>query len=543
MDEQIVKLTIRQEGQPDHVVDLPPGIVRVGRAADNELVLPQDRVSRRHARLDVREDVVVVEDGGSANGTWYREERVQRQKLRDGDAITIGSFTLVFSIPRAPKREVTEPVQPFLLLDPMPSPLAQPAAAPQPMVAPAPNPAPTAIPAPMPAPGGFGVPELQLRSSAGPGRTRFRKMSLSAGPRAGGFMRNHIGKLTAGIAIAAMLVVAIKFVGNTMVDGPTLGPRDRDPEAPPPPTVIAGKGQASQETIDAMLGEANAHFAGRRYLDAARGYAAVHQLNPANATATKMGYHATEFMVVQAMFDTVSERAQQRSERQASREAALALASDALAGEGQLTAARRAVAAELEQTPEDQELLALRDELEGKRRTGIRDAHARGKRAHEREVAALYEKAQATLSRGDDMAAYAEFAAVLAADSEKETEWYWKAEDLQRRIRSDRAELGKESYRAGVAAKRSGDFLVARAKLQQALRDDPFHASARRHLDEVQSKLDQQALQLWSRAEVYEKTNQVELAVGEYQKVLNYSAASSSPLARKAQARIDALLQ
>jgi two-component system, cell cycle response regulator len=69
--------------------------VRVGRSQDSELWLADDGVSRRHASL-LREGAGwVVQDEGSANGTFVAGVKVDRHELRDGDVLQFGP-TAVF---------------------------------------------------------------------------------------------------------------------------------------------------------------------------------------------------------------------------------------------------------------------------------------------------------------------------------------------------------------------------------------------------------------------------------------------------------------
>jgi pSer/pThr/pTyr-binding forkhead associated (FHA) protein len=93
-----VELVVSKEGSPDRVVELMPGTVRIGRADDNELVLADVSVSRRHARLVVDAKSVTIDDLGSGNGTYYRGEELQTQELQNGDAIVIEPFVLKFRI-------------------------------------------------------------------------------------------------------------------------------------------------------------------------------------------------------------------------------------------------------------------------------------------------------------------------------------------------------------------------------------------------------------------------------------------------------------
>lgn len=62
----------------------------VGRSSDVDMVLIEDMVSRRHARLECVDDIS-IEDLGSTNGTFVNGERIQRTKLLEGDRVLIGT--------------------------------------------------------------------------------------------------------------------------------------------------------------------------------------------------------------------------------------------------------------------------------------------------------------------------------------------------------------------------------------------------------------------------------------------------------------------
>ena len=95
---EAIELIVQKEGAPDRVLDLSPGTVRIGRAEDNELVLADISVSRRHARLVVDDQTVTIEDLGSGNGTYFRGAQVQEHSLGDGDTVVIDPFVLKFRI-------------------------------------------------------------------------------------------------------------------------------------------------------------------------------------------------------------------------------------------------------------------------------------------------------------------------------------------------------------------------------------------------------------------------------------------------------------
>lgn len=59
--------------------------------------IASESVSRRHARILVREGEAVLEDLGSKNGTWLRKNRIKGPvPLADGDEIRLGNVHLVF---------------------------------------------------------------------------------------------------------------------------------------------------------------------------------------------------------------------------------------------------------------------------------------------------------------------------------------------------------------------------------------------------------------------------------------------------------------
>ena len=71
--------------------------ILVGRAPSADLVLDDPRVSRLHARIEMRDDGVFVEDLGSRNGTSVDGEAVtEPRRLEVDDEVTVGAAALVF---------------------------------------------------------------------------------------------------------------------------------------------------------------------------------------------------------------------------------------------------------------------------------------------------------------------------------------------------------------------------------------------------------------------------------------------------------------
>jgi ABC transport system ATP-binding/permease protein len=75
----------------------PDGLA-IGRAADNDLALGGERVSRRHARIEERDGACWIVDLGSRHGTTVNGEPVgaEPRRLTSGDAIEVGDELLRF---------------------------------------------------------------------------------------------------------------------------------------------------------------------------------------------------------------------------------------------------------------------------------------------------------------------------------------------------------------------------------------------------------------------------------------------------------------
>ncbi len=77
----------------EYPLGLQPEIV-VGRSSDLDMVLVEDMVSRRHARLSCTDAQIFIEDLGSTNGTFVNGEKIARASLKEGDRVLIGTSIL-----------------------------------------------------------------------------------------------------------------------------------------------------------------------------------------------------------------------------------------------------------------------------------------------------------------------------------------------------------------------------------------------------------------------------------------------------------------
>jgi hypothetical protein len=63
----------------------------IGRSSDLDMVLVEDMVSRRHAKITSTEAEVYIQDLGSTNGTFVNGEKISRSRLNEADRILVGT--------------------------------------------------------------------------------------------------------------------------------------------------------------------------------------------------------------------------------------------------------------------------------------------------------------------------------------------------------------------------------------------------------------------------------------------------------------------
>ena len=104
------EITVGLEGLPDGVgmlvvkrgpnagskFMLDADVTRAGRHPESDIFLDDITVSRRHAEFEKGADGYVVRDVGSLNGTYLNRERIDEDRLANGDEVQIGKFKLVF---------------------------------------------------------------------------------------------------------------------------------------------------------------------------------------------------------------------------------------------------------------------------------------------------------------------------------------------------------------------------------------------------------------------------------------------------------------
>ncbi|RLB56245.1 MAG: hypothetical protein DRJ42_03885 [Deltaproteobacteria bacterium] len=120
-------LRVEQGKDKDKEFVLNPGETGVGRSIDNDVILTDIAVSRRHLTIVLSDaGLLKIVDLGSGNGSTVNGSRVREAPLNQGDRIELGETTLVVEIPG--QEEMTAP-QPGAPVHP---------GAPAPVLAPAP---------------------------------------------------------------------------------------------------------------------------------------------------------------------------------------------------------------------------------------------------------------------------------------------------------------------------------------------------------------------------------------------------------------------
>ena len=70
------------------------GEMIIGRATELDLVLAEDMVSRKHAKLTAQAGALTIADLGSTNGTFLNGEKIQTANLKHHDRVLIGTSIL-----------------------------------------------------------------------------------------------------------------------------------------------------------------------------------------------------------------------------------------------------------------------------------------------------------------------------------------------------------------------------------------------------------------------------------------------------------------
>jgi ABC-type multidrug transport system ATPase subunit/predicted component of type VI protein secretion system len=95
--------------RPGRAAEAPAGSVKIGRATDNDIVIPDVLASRHHATLmPAAGGGTEIVDNRSINGTFVNGARVDAAPLHEGDVVTIGNIDLIFAGGTLARRNETD---------------------------------------------------------------------------------------------------------------------------------------------------------------------------------------------------------------------------------------------------------------------------------------------------------------------------------------------------------------------------------------------------------------------------------------------------
>ena len=91
------KITVMVDGKPGQVYALGMGTTSIGRSPDNDIHIPEERVSRKHAQIAFGPGGYAIYDLNSENGTYVNGNRIREHFLMDGDLVLIGTTQFLYS--------------------------------------------------------------------------------------------------------------------------------------------------------------------------------------------------------------------------------------------------------------------------------------------------------------------------------------------------------------------------------------------------------------------------------------------------------------
>jgi|GEM_PF-2720361 pSer/pThr/pTyr-binding forkhead associated (FHA) protein len=86
-------------------------VISIGRSRTNTISIASKAVSRTHVRIELTREGWSVADLGSLNGTYVNDIRITSAFLSEGDKVTVGAYTVLFS-PEPSQAAVEEELRP-----------------------------------------------------------------------------------------------------------------------------------------------------------------------------------------------------------------------------------------------------------------------------------------------------------------------------------------------------------------------------------------------------------------------------------------------
>ena len=88
-------IIVTEKGGEQRRLDFDKAEVTIGRVQGNDVILPKGNVSKRHARIVLKDGKFIIVDLKSTNGTYVNGRKITSPLVvKDNDKIYIGDFIL-----------------------------------------------------------------------------------------------------------------------------------------------------------------------------------------------------------------------------------------------------------------------------------------------------------------------------------------------------------------------------------------------------------------------------------------------------------------
>ena len=243
-------LQVFRDGTFERELHLDRADLRIGRAEDNDLVLPdlQKGVSRYHAEIQPEGDGFVIVDLQSQNGLWLEDRRISRERLQPGVPVSLGPYRLVLATDEA-THAAGDDYGTIAVFPDDPSAIEPPRVAPPP-------PGPPLPPPPLP-------PARDPR-------------------RASGFHLSPAALVTAAVVAGVAMVLLVSLLSGTDGDG---GTTTTTTTLAPSTTLVRNPALTPEEQARVPLADATALVDQKRYDEARVRIADVQRIHPESAGA------------------------------------------------------------------------------------------------------------------------------------------------------------------------------------------------------------------------------------------------------------------
>ena len=93
-------IVVKLKNRPLKTYPFTGSEMSIGRNVDNDIIIDNLSVSRKHAVITSGKEGYRIADCGSKNGTFLNGKPVKDESLKHGDTIILGKYTIVFEVPQ-----------------------------------------------------------------------------------------------------------------------------------------------------------------------------------------------------------------------------------------------------------------------------------------------------------------------------------------------------------------------------------------------------------------------------------------------------------